>query len=405
MSIKLNKRTAPVSNRIIGKAVLFAALTVMPIVNAPAAANELSHSTAQRVQSAHAHSLEGELTQAIELLESISTSRDYDKAFVARMLGVFYWQNDQIEAAIAQLRFAVESGNLEEEQTVDTTKMLADLYLSNVQFEEALGFYLRLVDSGHANEMTWLRITQSYYQLAKWPDVLNSVKQYQKLEPTLDVAMLSMRLGAEFQLKKWSSASNTLGLLIELEPDNARWWQQLVSIEIRRERSNSALNVLTLSRLQGIPLSQHEVRLLAQLYATQGIPLKSAQTLALLDDAKTDMNTIVRQAQLWQQAKQWKTAVEYWQLAATRNAKYHWNVAQLFLSQRDYDSALIALEQIPEKQLSSIMMFAKVQSAYRTQQLKLALTYAKRARTFESTAESEHWVAYLSKQVELSKQL
>ncbi|OIQ26771.1 MAG: hypothetical protein BM561_01360 [Vibrio sp. MedPE-SWchi] len=385
---------------------LFSGIIAMSLTFTPTTlANELSHSTAQRVQRAHTHSLDGELKEAIELLESVSTKREYDKAFVARMLGVFYWQNDQVEAAIGQLKYAVESGSLEQEQSVDTTKMLADLYLSNVQYEQALHYYQRLVELGHADEMTYLRITQSYYQLAKWPDVLTAIKQYQKLEPTLDVAMLSMRLGAEFQLKQWSRASSTLGLLIELEPDNARWWQQLVSIEIRRERSNSALNVLTLSKLQGIPLSQQEVRMLSQLYSNQGIPKKSAETLALLDDAKSDRELIVRQAQLWQQSKQWETAIQYWKMAADFDTKYHWKVAQLYLSQREYEPALAALDRIPEKQLSALMRSAKVQAAYRTQQLKLALQYAEQARDFESTAESEHWVVYLSKQLETTNSL
>ncbi|MGF1694329.1 hypothetical protein L4C54_01500 [Vibrio lamellibrachiae] len=377
---------------------IIALASLIPIQSA--LANELSQSTAQRVQRAHTQSLDGELIKAIELLESVSTSRAYDKAFVARMLGVFYWQNEQIEAAIDQLKYAVDSGLLADEQSVDTIRMLADLYLSNVQYKEALSYYLRLVEEGHGNALVWLRVTQTNYQLARWPDVLESVKQYQTFEPTLDVAMLSLRLGGEFQLKKWPDAAKTLGQLIEFEPDNARWWQQLVSIEIRRERSNQALNVLTLAKLQGIPLSQQEIRMLAQLYGNQGIPSKSAQTLSLLDEAKTDLDMIVRQAQLWQQSKQWDTAIEYWQLAAKKDRKYHWQASQLYLSQRDYQHALEELNKIPESKLTSSMLFAKVQSAYRTQQLNLALQYAKQANKVEETSESERWITYLNKQLE-----
>ncbi|MCV5374182.1 hypothetical protein OFD18_38985, partial [Escherichia coli] len=73
---------------------------------------------------------EEKLKEAISTLESLDLSRGYDQAFVARMLGIFYWQNEQVKPAIKQLDFAVSSGLLQDEQAWQTRKMLADILLN-----------------------------------------------------------------------------------------------------------------------------------------------------------------------------------------------------------------------------------------------------------------------------------
>ncbi|MBE3830805.1 hypothetical protein HJ015_23885, partial [Vibrio parahaemolyticus] len=82
-----------------------------------------------RVQRAHSLAQEEKFKEAISTLESLDLSRGYDQAFVARMLGIFYWQNEQVKPAIKQLDFAVSSGLLQDEQAWQTRKMLADILL------------------------------------------------------------------------------------------------------------------------------------------------------------------------------------------------------------------------------------------------------------------------------------
>ena len=89
-------------------------------------AQELSQYTATRVQKAHELAQEEQVKQAITMLREIDTSREYDQAFVARMLGVFYWQDGKPKQAIKQLEKAVTSGLLQDEQGWITERMLAD---------------------------------------------------------------------------------------------------------------------------------------------------------------------------------------------------------------------------------------------------------------------------------------
>ncbi|NCO46982.1 MAG: hypothetical protein GW890_11625, partial [Vibrio sp.] len=162
-------------------------------------ASELSATTVLKVQKAQQFALEENLTQAIEVMSSVETSRLYDKAFVARMLGVFYWQSAQPKAAIKQIKYAVESGELQDEQAWTTERMLADLYVNEQQFEKALPHYYQLLKSVPPSQKVddlWLRIAQTHYQIAQWEKVLHALDKYQTVTPLNTKNPLSLKLGA-----------------------------------------------------------------------------------------------------------------------------------------------------------------------------------------------------------------
>ncbi|MDG3084907.1 hypothetical protein P7F88_01895 [Vibrio hannami] len=58
-------------------------------------AQELSSYTVRKVQRAYQLQQEGSLKQAIDMLESIESSRKFDVAYVNRMLGSLYWQTEK----------------------------------------------------------------------------------------------------------------------------------------------------------------------------------------------------------------------------------------------------------------------------------------------------------------------
>ena len=166
-------------------------------------ANELSQYTATRVQRAHNLAQEEKLQEAISTLEGLDLSREYDQAFVARMLGIFYWQNEQVKPAIKQLEIAVNSGLLNDEQAWQTRKMLADMLLNEQQFSKALPHYYDLSKSVPKTQKAhdiWLRIAQSHYQLSQWNKVLSAMARYEKLGQPDEMAPLSIKLSAELEL-------------------------------------------------------------------------------------------------------------------------------------------------------------------------------------------------------------
>ncbi|HBC3860110.1 tetratricopeptide repeat protein [Vibrio parahaemolyticus] len=375
----------------------FLITTLLSLTAASAIAQELSQYTASRVQRAHSLAQEEKLKEAISTLESLDLSRGYDQAFVARMLGIFYWQNEQVKPAIKQLDFAVSSGLLQDEQTWQTRKMLADILLNEQQFAKALPHYYELSKAVPKNQKAhevWLRIAQSHYQLSQWNKVLSAMGRYEKFGQPDELGPLSIKLSSELELKKWQPAIVTIKRLIAIEPERVEWWRQLVALHLRVDDSKRALDSMALAKLQGVALSQDDFKLLAQLYAKRGIPERAALIMEQLEDLNVDSQLKAQQATYWQMAKEWDKSIDSWRVAAKLDSKYYWNYSQLLVQQGHYQQALAALDKV--KGRNADVALIKTRAYYKLNRLDDALANAKRANEIKPSNQAKSWVKYLT---------
>lgn len=362
-------------------------------------AAELSQYAANKALKANQLAQENKLSQAIETLRTADVSQAYDKAYFSRMLGVFYWQNEQLKPAITALEQAVESGELKDDQGWLTERMLADLLLMNQQYKQALPHYYQLSKNipttQNASEL-WFRIAQVHYQMEQWQKTLAAISEYDKFKQPDSVTPLSVKLGAQLQLERWEQAIPTLKKLINLEPQRSNWWLQLVNLELRTGKKKDALSSLGLAQLQKIELSDADLRLLAQLYAHNGIPERAGLVLEHLKEAQTNVDLITERAYYWQQAKEWDKAIDAWALASKFDAKYHWNIAQILMQQARYDDALSELDNVKEKGKQAQVALARTKALYKLNQLEPALIEAKKANNLEPSEEAKSWIKYLT---------
>ncbi|MBM4929269.1 hypothetical protein HYO31_04460 [Vibrio parahaemolyticus] len=375
----------------------FLITTLLSLTAASAIAQELSQYTASRVQRAHSLAQEEKLKEAISTLESLDLSRGYDQAFVARMLGIFYWQNEQVKPAIKQLDFAVSSGLLQDEQAWQTRKMLADILLNEQQFAKALPHYYELSKAVPKNQKAhevWLRIAQSHYQLSQWNKVLSAMGRYEKFGQPDELGPLSIKLSSELELKKWQPAIVTIKRLIAIEPERVEWWRQLVALHLRVDDSKRALDAMALAKLQGVALSQDDFKLLAQLYAKRGIPERAALIMEQLGDLNVDSQLKAQQATYWQMAKEWDKSIDSWRIAAKLDSKYYWNYSQLLVQEGHYQQALAALDKV--KGRNADVALIKTRAYYKLNRLDDALANAKRANEIKPSNQAKSWVKYLT---------
>ncbi|HHC7098421.1 TPA: tetratricopeptide repeat protein [Vibrio parahaemolyticus] len=375
----------------------FLITTLLSLTAASAIAQELSQYTASRVQRAHSLAQEEKFKEAISTLESLDLSRGYDQAFVARMLGIFYWQNEQVKPAIKQLDFAVSSGLLQDEQAWQTRKMLADILLNEQQFAKALPHYYELSKAVPKNQKAhevWLRIAQSHYQLSQWNKVLSAMGRYEKFGQPDELGPLSIKLSSELELKKWQPAIVTIKRLIAIEPKRVEWWRQLVALHLRVDDSKRALDAMALAKLQGVALSQDDFKLLAQLYAKRGIPERAALIMEQLEDLNVDSQLKAQQATYWQMAKEWDKSIDSWRIAAKLDSKYYWNYSQLLVQQGHYQQALAALDKV--KGRNADVALIKTRAYYKLNRLDDALANAKRANEIKPSNQAKSWVKYLT---------
>lgn len=367
------------------------------LLSSNAIARQLTHYTAVRVQKAQSLMQIEQHTEAIQNLTSISTSNAYDKAFVARMLGVLYWQNGQVALATENLESAVSSGLLQDENAWVTQRMLADIYLSKQQFTEALQHYYSLLEAIPETQTVgdiWFRVAQAHYQIAEWEKVIPASKKHLANTPLELTPSLSLTLGAQMHLKDWDGAINTLNQLIVQEPHKVEWWRQLAGLQMQTNRHDEALDTLTLAKLNEIALTESDKRLMAQLYVKRGIPERAALEISELNDALTDVHLLVEQATYWQMAKEWQFAIDIWQKAARLDPAYHWEVSQLSLQQGHFKQALATLNLVEGR--DEQVALAKTRAYYKLGQFDNAIVEAKLANTIKPTPHAQSWITYLS---------
>lgn len=360
-------------------------------------ANQLGQYTATRVQHAHNLAQQDKLEQAISTLEALDLARGYDQAFVARMLGILYWQNDQVTPAIQQLDLAVTSGLLQDEQAWQTRKMLADMLLNEQQYSQALPHYYNLSESASDRQTVpeiWLRIAQSHYQLQQWSKVLTAIARYEHYSQPDQLSPLSLKLSAQLELKQWSPAIKTIKRLIAIEPARMEWWRQLVALYLRVGDEKGALDAMALAKLDGIALSQDDLKLLAQLYAKRGVPERAAMVLAQLDQIDADSKLKAQQASYWQSAKEWQKSIASWRVAAQLDSQYYWNLSQLLAQEGHYQQALAALDKVTGRHAEVALI--KARAYYKLQRIEDALANAKRANEISPSKQAQSWVKYLS---------
>lgn len=370
----------------------------LPLSNAYASGGQLSQATAHKVQRANDLQLNDKLTQAIALLAEMNPRSAYDKAYVQRMLGVFYWQQGKQSQAISLLTKAVNSGLLHDDQAWTTERMLADILLSDAKYSQALPHYYKLtknIPAKQKGDELWLRIAQAHYQQSQWQQVLTAMKHYDGYRLKDTMSPLSIKLGAQLQLKQWQGASATLNRLIALEPNKLIWWQQLASIQMRTGKTANALATLKLAKYQGVALSQQDLKVLAQLYAQRGIPERAAEQIAALKDANSDKTLLIEQANYWQMAREWNKAIKLWTKVAAKDNHYRWQLAQLLVQEGDYKQALVELDRVKRKDKQAAVELAKVRVYYKMNNLDQAIIHAKQANNIQPSSAAKSWIKYL----------
>ncbi|MFA0118630.1 tetratricopeptide repeat protein [Vibrio breoganii] len=365
-------------------------------------AQELSRSTANRVHQAYELQNQGDDAKAIEVLESVDSSRAFDTSYVQRMLGILYWQEEQSENAEKALSHSVELKGLPAEQHIETQRMLADIQLSNGKMSQALDNYHQVIAQNKTQnslgpetiQQILLRVGQANYQMENWPSVLTASKSYYSAGGKTTTSVLNLRLGAELSLKQWNNALKTTLALRGLEPEAERWWTQTLNLYLRVGNHQQALSTLKQYERAGFELTKDQYRMMAQLYSKQGVPEKSAQILHDLNKGnETKAKDLAIEAQYWQQAREWEESLNAWARASSKDSDYRWSYIQLLMQNKQYKTAISQLNKVEE---SSRRELTNVEAYYRLGDREQALKHAQKANQIKSDRVALNWIRYLN---------
>lgn len=271
----------------------------------------------KKVQKAYELYSADQVNEALEILKEIKPSKDYDKAYVDRMIGnLMAGQEGRAKEALTYLERAAKLDILNEVEHAQVLRLIADLNIQQENFKAAEQGYMAWMEfTGKEDADVYTRIANARYQNKDIAGVVpmadKAIALYKK--PNKNPYILKMQSFYERKMYKESIAVSEI--LVKTFPQEKSYWSRLGMMYMLVEDYSKALSVMELAYKQNYLDKPTEFKVLAQLYATQNIPYKSAMIQEKYIKSgviKRDFQSVKAMASSFHSAKVFDKAAKYY---------------------------------------------------------------------------------------------
>ncbi|WP_241970621.1 tetratricopeptide repeat protein [Idiomarina aquatica] len=361
--------------------------------------------------------------QGIEVLNEVASRADsmnsYERAMLWNFFGFMYYDNGDTAKAIDYFGKVVAEQPIPESLQKSTLFSLAQLALSDGQYDKSLNYLGQWRQLADADELpkAWVLEAQAMYQNGRYQDALEPIqKAIAKAEDEGDVAKenwLILARAIHYELGQTDGVAKMLEKLV-VNYSKPEYWLQLAGVYGQLEKNAKQLAVLEAAYQQGFVEKPSELRNLAQVYYLNELPYKAAEIMEQgLSNGKLD-NTLSNRkfyAQSLMQAKEYDAAIEAYQQAAELGDRGDMlaQAAQLALNIDRNDVALeLAQQALAAGELKNPGNMYLVQGMVHVnqKQYQKAVAAFQSAQDYEATeAAASQWVRYAKSQLEFQQQL
>jgi tetratricopeptide (TPR) repeat protein len=297
---------------------------------------------------------ENKLDDAKALLEKIGGMKRLNPAERAKIqffLGNVAIYKGDMPAGAKHLSEALSLGGLDLATEQQVTFQLAGLYAQIGDFPKAMQTLDRWFAA--ATEPT----PEAFYlkaviliQMEKLEEAVAAAEQAVNLTPDPREGWLSLQAHAYFLVKDYPKMAATLERLIVRSPGKKTYWLLLSAAYFELDRDDEARSIVQLAYRQGLLDQDREIRALARLLLSNGLPYEAAQVLerGMADEvvpAQKDTYELLTNAFL--QAREGEEALEPLAKGAelAEDAQLYMLLGKVHLQGDRYQEAVTALKQ------------------------------------------------------------
>lgn len=370
----------------------------------------------KKVQKAFEAYSEDRIDDALQILLEIETSKAYDRAYLDRFIANMYATKGGADSkkALPYLYSSIKDEELNEKEHSDTIKLLADLQMQEKEYKGALENYALWMDfTCEEDANTYVKIAQAHYELKELDKMIAPSDRAIALfkEPNQNPYIL--KLTSYYERKQYKNSVKVLEDVIEIFPENKQWWTQLGMFYMLVEDYKKALYTLDTAYQQGFLTKETEIKTLANLYATNDIPYRSAKLLEKYIDSglipRTDSN-MFSMANSFHAAQEVTTAAKYFGETAklSNNPKHYRRQGMLLQQSEQYDAATVALQKAIDLGIENPgRVYMTMAEAYFYQEKYPQATKAiKKAQEDPKTRKAARaWASYIADTAERKKKI
>lgn len=363
-------------------------------------------SVGKKVQKAFEAYSEDRIDDAIELLLAIETSKEYDRAYVDRFIANMYATKggEHSKTALVYLEKAVKNNALNEREHSDSIKLLGDLQMQEKMYAKAIANYTEWMKvTGKEDSSTYTKIAQAYYELKQLDKMIVPADKAIALAKKPNQNPYILKLTSYYERKLYKESVDVLETVVVLFPENKQWWTQLGMFYTLVEDYDKSLHTLELAYKQGFLTKESEIKMLANLYAQNDVPHRSAMLLEKYIDsgliARTE-NNLYTMANAFHASQEVKTAAKYFgETAKLSNDPKHYRRQGMLLQQSEqYSAAAVALQKAIDLGIEDKgrVYMTLAESYFYQEKFKQATAAIKKAQADPKTRKAARaWAGYI----------
>ncbi len=332
---------------------LLLALCLSLSLTAAAWATTLSPATFKTLQQVEKLLDQKRHRQARQLLRQRlrQVDRPEEKAVLWRALATVHILEGQYRPAAQLLERALASGALPEAQQREALLSLGQLYLAQDEPRKAAAMLERwLQTQPEVKAEDYFLLAQVHTRLERYSRALEYLNQALARSKRPKDEWLQLRIGLNYQLKRYRAAIADLKELIRRHPERETYWQQLAGLYHLAKMEVTAAAVTELERFLGFLDREPEILNLVSLLRAVHVPFLAAERLAAAMKAgqvKRSGKNLELLAATWIEAREFDRAITTLERAARlRPSGGLWlRLAQLRLERGDWRQAVEVLRQ------------------------------------------------------------
>ena len=305
---------------------------------------------------------EGQVAEGLAALDSVkeraSSMNSYEIAMMHNFYGFIYYNENQLDKAIASFKAVISEEAIPESLRLSTTFSLAQLAMANNDFTATLEFLQQwqAVSEQAPKSNFYLLRAQAQYQLKQYQDAIKNINTAINLAEadgnTPNENWLVLQRAIYYSLNQPKNVLAVLEKMVKLY-DKPQYWIQLGGMygEVGNEKEQLATFETAYQR--GFIKTKSDFMQLAQVYLMSGLPFKAAQTLDKGIQAGVVENTaknLTFIAEAFVQAREDDKSIPFFIAAADKveHGNLNQRLAEIYINTEKYaeaaDQARMALE-------------------------------------------------------------
>ncbi|WP_419147616.1 tetratricopeptide repeat protein [Pseudoalteromonas 'SMAR'] len=305
---------------------------------------------------------EGQVAEGLAALDSVkeraSSMNSYEIAMMHNFYGFIYYNENQLDKAIASFKAVISEEAIPESLRLSTTFSLAQLAMANNDFTATLEFLQQwqAVSEQAPKSNFYLLRAQAQYQLKQYQDAIKNINTAINLAEadgnTPNENWLVLQRAIYYSLNQPKNVVAVLEKMVKLY-DKPQYWIQLGGMygEVGNEKEQLATFETAYQR--GFIKTKSDFMQLAQVYLMSGLPFKAAQTLDKGIQAGVVENTaknLTFIAEAFVQAREDEKSIPFFIAAADKveHGNLNQRLAEIYINTEKYaeaaDQARMALE-------------------------------------------------------------